>query len=142
MLNKLFSYKFLFEEKKIQAHHSWCGLEHPGPAPSIVGHAHRLYPVLWSQYRTLYHLSFLRKSGLFVFQRIHQPGHDVPHGERLHFHEDKYSQISVSLLEKRTGPDQLWFNTCGVFRVLSARRHYLYLEICAAINPYHFPASV
>ena len=80
--------------------------------------------------------------GLLLLQRVHRPGHDLPHGQRRHLFQSQCAQVSVPLLQKRPDPHQLRPYPVRVLCVLRSGQHHLHLEVHLPPLPGGVPCAV
>lgn len=93
-------------QKEVQTHGPGHGLEHPIPASDPAGHENGIYPVLRTHHLPLHDLPLLRQPDLLLLQRVHRPGHDLPHEQRGHLYQGECPQVSLSALKERADTHQ------------------------------------
>lgn len=129
-------------QKEIQAHCAGYGLERALPAADPSGHAAGLHAVLRASCGSLHHLSVLRQPGVLLLQRVHQPGHDLPHGQRRHLFQGQRAQIPVPFLKKYPDSHQLWPDPVRLLCILRPGRHHLHMEVCLSALSCGVPGAV
>ena len=88
-----------------------------------------IHTVLWVDYRSLYDLFVLRKSGVFLFQRIDLLGDGFADGKRGNIHKGKRTKVPVSALEECADINQFWPYTMRLFYFLRIGQNCIYLAL-------------
>ena len=117
-------------------------MERAVAAADAAGDEAGVHAVFRADDAAFYDIPFLREPGVFVFQRIDEPGDAVADGKRGDLHKGEHPEVPVSAVEECADADQFRADAVRVFCVLRAGPDHVYVEIHPAGVSHCVPGAV